>query len=247
MNVRTLRTIWLRELRSYANSPNAWVIAAIFLGLTGLAFALSVTGRFPEATIRGFLFGPIGPIGAFFLTILLAPALTMRLLAEEQKLGTIELLLTAPVRDIEIVLGKYLSAFTILVGMYALTLYFPILLFWFGDPDLIPILTGYLALLLLGAVAVAVGLLGSALTANQIVAAVFSLAILLVLWLFNATAALGDADAAWTDVVTYLALGEHIRDLAFGVFDTRDIVYFLSLIVFFLFLSVRAVETRRWR
>ncbi len=247
MSVRTVRTIWLRELRSYANSPNAWVIAAIFLGLSGLSFALSVTGRYPEATIRGFLFGPIGPIGAFFLTILLAPALTMRLLAEEQKLGTIELLLTAPVRDIEIVLGKYLAALSILSSMYALTLYFPLLLFAFGNPDVTPLLTGYLVLFLVGAVAVAVGLLGSALTANQIVAAITSLAILLVLWLFNATAALGSPDDAWTDVVTFLALSEHIRDMAFGVFDTRDIIYFLSLIVFFLFLTVRAVETRRWR
>ena len=247
MTARTIRTIWLREVRSYVNSPNAWVIAAIFLALSGLSFALSVTGRYPEATIRGFLFGPIGPIGAFFLTILLAPALTMRLLAEEQKLGTIELLLTAPVRDIEIVLGKYLAALSILTGMYALTLYFPLLLFAFGSPDVIPLITGYLVLLLVGAVAVAVGLLGSALTANQIVAAVTSLAILLMLWLFNATAALGSPDDAWTDVVTFLALSEHIRDMAFGVFDTRDVVYFLSLVVFFLFLTVRAVETRRWR
>ena len=247
MNVRTIRTIWLRELRSYANSPNAWVIAAIFLGLTGLSFALSVTGRYPEATIRGFLFGPIGPIGAFFLTILIAPALTMRLLAEEQKLGTIELLLTAPVRDIEIVLGKYLSALTLLTGMYALTLYFPLLLFVFGSPDVVPLLTGYAVLFLVGAVAVAVGLLGSALTANQIVAAVFSLAILLVLWLFSSTAALGDPDHAWTDVVTFLSMSEHLRDMAFGVFDTRDVIYFFSLIIFFLFLTVRAVETRRWR
>ena len=146
MSVRTIRTIWLRELRTYVNSPNAWVIAAIFLGLTGLSFALSVTGRYPEATIRGFLFGPFGPIGAFFLTILIAPALTMRLLAEEQKLGTIELLLTAPVRDIEIVLGKYLAALTILTGMYSLTAYFPLLLFFFGSPDVIPLLTGYFVL-----------------------------------------------------------------------------------------------------
>ncbi len=247
MNVRTIRTIWLRELRTYANSPNAWVVAAIFLGLAGLSFALSVTGRYPEATIRGFLFGPIGPIGAFFLTILLAPALTMRLLAEEQKLGTLELLLTAPVRDIEIVFGKYLSALTIFTGMYALTLYFPLLLFVFGSPDLIPLITGYVVLFLVGAVAVSVGLLGSALTANQIVAAVFSLATLLVLWLFGATAALGDPDHTWTEVVTFLSMSDHIRDMSFGVLDTRDIIYFLSLVGFFLFLTVRAVETRRWR
>lgn len=247
MSFANVWTIWMKELRSYVNSPIAYVITALFLALSGLSFALSVTGRFPEASVRGFLFGPIGPIGAFFLVILIAPALTMRLFAEEQKLGTMELLLTAPLRDLEIVLGKFLSAATVLTGMFALTLYFPLLLVWFGDPDILPIFTGYLSLLLMGLMALAVGLLGSSLTSNQIVAAVFSLAVLLVLWLSSATAAFGDGAAPWGAFVSFLAISEHVRDMAFGVVDTRDIIYFLSITGFFLFLTVRAVETRRWR
>ena len=244
MNLRVIRTIWFKELRSYFGSPTAYVIAAIFVGLTGFSFALSVEGRFPEATIRGFLFGPTG---AFFLVILIAPAITMRLFAEEQKLGTMELLLTAPVRDLEIVLGKFLSAFTILVGMFGLTLYFPLLLVWFGDPDILPIVTAYGGLVLLGAACAAVGLLGSSLTSNQIVAAVFSLALLLVLWLASFAATLGAPDTAWVEFVRFLSLNDHLRDLTFGVVDTRDIVYFASLTAFFLFITVRIVEMRRWR
>jgi ABC-2 type transport system permease protein len=186
-------------------------------------------------------------MGAFFLVILIAPALTMRLFSEEQKLGTLELLLTAPIRDIEIVLGKFLAALTLLTSMFALTLYFPLLLIWFGDPDLLPIMTGYLSLFLMGAMAVSVGLFSSSLTSNQIVSAVLSSSLLLLLWLSNVTSALGDGDLPWAGLVRFLAMSEHVRDMAYGVLDSRDIVYFISLTAFFLFLTVRAVETRRWK
>jgi len=208
VSFRNIRLIVGKEVRTYFSSPFAYVIAAIFLALSGLSFAFSVSGRFPEATIRGFLYGPTG---AYLVVLLLTPALTMRLLAEEQKLGTMELLLTAPIRDHEIVLGKFLAAFVILGSMFALTLYFPLLLFWFGDPDPLPILTAYLGLFLMGGAAVAVGLLGSSLTPNQIVAAVFSLAVLLLLWLANIAASFGDPSAAWVEVIRFLSLNEHLR------------------------------------
>lgn len=247
MNFSSIKVIWGKELKSYINSPIAYIIASLFIALSGLSFALSITGRFPEASLRGFLFGPIGPMGAFFLVILIAPALTMRLFSEEQKLGTLELLLTAPIRDIEIVLGKFLAALTLLTSMFALTLYFPLLLIWFGDPDLLPIMTGYLSLFLMGAMAVSVGLFSSSLTSNQIVSAVLSSSLLLLLWLSNVTSALGDGDLPWAGLVRFLAMSEHVRDMAYGVLDSRDIVYFISLTAFFLFLTVRAVETRRWK
>jgi ABC-2 type transport system permease protein len=247
LNFSSIKVIWGKELKSYINSPIAYIIASLFIALSGLSFALSITGRFPEASLRGFLFGPIGPIGAFFLVILIAPALTMRLFSEEQKLGTLELLLTAPIRDIEIVLGKFLAALTLLTSMFALTLYFPLLLIWFGDPDLLPIMTGYLSLFLMGAMAVSVGLFSSSLTSNQIVSAVLSSSLLLLLWLSNVTSALGDGDLPWAGLVRFLAMSEHVRDMAYGVLDSRDIVYFISLTAFFLFLTVRAVETRRWK
>ncbi len=244
MNLRSIQTVWAKEVRTYFGSPIAYVIAAIFVGLTGFSFALSVEGRFPEATVRGFLFGPTG---AFFLVILMTPALTMRLFAEEQKLGTMELLFTAPVRDTEVVLGKYLAAFTIMLGMFGLTLYFPLLLLWFGDPEILPMLTAYAGLVLLGAVSVAVGLLGSSFTANQIVAAVVSLALLLLLWLASFAATLGGPESAWVAFVRFLSLNDHLRDLTFGIIDSRDVVYFLSLTAFFLFITSRVVEMRRWR
>lgn len=247
MNFSSIKVVWGKELKSYINSPIAYIIASLFIALSGLSFALSITGRFPEASLRGFLFGPIGPMGAFFLVILIAPALTMRLFSEEQKLGTLELLLTAPIRDIEIVLGKFFAALTLLTSMFALTLYFPLLLIWFGDPDLLPIMTGYLSLFLMGAMAISVGLFSSSLTSNQIVSAVLSSSLLLLLWLSNVTSALGDGDLPWAGLVRFLAMSEHVRDMAYGVLDSRDIVYFISLTAFFLFLTVRAVETRRWK
>ncbi|MDP7618710.1 MAG: ABC transporter permease [Dehalococcoidia bacterium] len=244
MNVRHIQTIWMKEIRTYFSSPIAYVIAAVFVGLTGFSFALSVESRFPEATVRGFLFGPTG---AFFLVILMTPALTMRLFAEEAKLGTMELLLTAPIRDSEIVLGKFLAAFTMMLAMFSLTLYFPLLLIWFGDPEILPILTAYAGLVLMGSVAVAIGLLGSSLTSNQIVAAVVSLAVLLLLWLASFVATLGDPGSLWVDFIRFLSLNDHLRDLTFGILDSRDIVYFLSLTAFFLFITSRIVEMRRWR
>jgi ABC-2 type transport system permease protein len=247
LNFSSIKVVWGKELKSYFNSPIAYIIASLFIALSGLSFALSITGRFPEASLRGFLFGPIGPIGAFFLVILIAPALTMRLFSEEQKLGTLELLLTAPIRDLEIVLGKFFAALTLLTSMFALTLYFPLLLIWFGDPDLLPIMTGYLSLFLMGAMAISVGLFSSSLTSNQIVSAVLSSSLLLLLWLSNITSALGDGDLPWAGLVRFLAMSEHVRDMAYGVLDSRDIVYFISLTAFFLFLTVRAVETRRWK
>ena len=247
MNFSSIKVVWGKELKSYFNSPIAYIIASLFIALSGLSFALSITGRFPEASLRGFLFGPIGPMGAFFLVILIAPALTMRLFSEEQKLGTLELLLTAPIRDLEIVLGKFFAALTLLTSMFALTLYFPLLLIWFGDPDLLPIMTGYLSLFLMGAMAISVGLFSSSLTSNQIVSAVLSSSLLLLLWLSNITSALGDGDLPWAGLVRFLAMSEHVRDMAYGVLDSRDIVYFISLTAFFLFLTVRAVETRRWK
>ena len=156
-------------------------------------------------------------------------------------------MLTAPLRDVEIVLGKFFAALSLLTVMFGLTLYFPLLLYWFGDPDLLPILTGYLGLFLMGAMGISVGLFSSSLTSNQIVSAVLATATLLLLWLSNVTSTLGDGELPWASLVRFLAMSEHVRDMAYGVLDSRDIVYFISITAFFLFLTVRAVETRRWK
>jgi ABC-2 type transport system permease protein len=181
---------------------------------------------------------------AIVMLMLFAGVLTMRLIAEEKKLGTWELLLTAPVRDTEVVLGKFLGSLAVLVGMLALTWYYPLLLIWFGDPDIGPIVTGYLGLLLLGATALSIGIFASSVTSNQIVAAVLAGVILASLWFVGTAAAFLPEKAA--EVISYLSLSFHFPGFAVGLIDTQAIVYYLSVTALFLFLTIRSIETSRW-
>ena len=234
----TLTIAW-KEIKTYFSTPMAYVIATVFLAITGYLFVRSVSVPFAEATIRGWI------LDASFLFVLWSPVLTMRLLAEEQKLGTLELLMTSPVRDYEIVLGKYLATLAILLTTMALTLYYALLLFWFGNPDVGPLLSGYLGFILYGAATLAIGLLASSLTSNQVVAAVVAFGILLLLTLLEQAA---DVTSGRTAVVLeQLSLTGHLGDFARGIIDTNNIVYYVSTIVVFLFLTVRNLESRRWR
>lgn len=231
-------SIALKEVRSYFASPIAYVVTAVFLVITGYFFAFNIVNA-QEATIRGFLFP-----GSFVL-LLLSPILTMRLLAEEQKMGTLELLLTSPVRDSEVIFGKYLATLLIYAVMLALTLYYPVMLFLFGDPDVGPLLSGYLGIFLLGAACMAAGLMASSVTANQIVSAVIGFGVLILLWVINGAA--GFLTGVPKDVVNYLSMPDHFGDFASGIIDTKHVIYYLSLTALFLFLAVRSLETRRWR
>jgi len=227
-----------RELRAHLSSPWAYVVTAAFVAVTGYGFAWSPITEW-QTSIQGFL-----GWASFFL-LFLAPALSMRLLAAEQELGTMEMLLTAPVKDREIVMGKYLASLVILGLMLGLTLYFPLLLFWFGDPDPGPVFTGYLGLGLLGAVFLAVGLFASSLTANQVVAFVVGSAILVILWYTGQAGNVVGGMAG--EVLRYLSLSGSFPELGRGILDFRPIAYDLTLIVLFLFLTVRSLESRRWR
>ena len=169
----------------------------------------------------------------------------MRLIAEEQKLGTIELLLTSPVHDWEVIIGKYLASLTFLIALVALSLFFPLLLFVYASPDPGPIYAGYLGLLLYGAASLAVGMLTTTLTNNQIVAAVVAMGILLAL--FFADLAFGAVGGTAGEILGEIGTKSHFDDFARGVIDTKHVVYYISVITFFLFLSVRALESRRWR
>jgi ABC-2 type transport system permease protein len=235
--VRNTTTIALREFKSYLASPMAYVVTGIFLVLTGFFFSISSATYF-ETSIRGFL--GIGSI----LLLLLASVLTMRLLAEERKMGTLELLLTAPVRDSEVIAGKFLGSLGMLTAMLVLTFYYPLLLMWFGDPDWGPIVTGYLGLFLLGSVSLAVGLFASSLTSNQLVAAVVAGGILGALWFVGMAADL--LPEALGEVVGYVSLSHYFPDFMRGVIDTRGIIYYLSITVLFLFLAIRSLESSRW-
>ncbi len=235
--MRNISAIASKEFKSYLSSPMAYVVTGIFLVLTGFFFSISPS-TYSETSITGFL--GIGSI----LLLLLASVLTMRLLAEERKMGTIELLLTAPVRDSEVIVGKFLGSLSILMTMLVLTFYYPVLLILFGDPDMGPITTGYLGLFLLGSTSLAVGLFASSLTSNQIVSAVVAGGILFALWFISAAAQF--LPEALGEVIGYFSLSYYFPDFMRGVIDTRGIIYYLSVTALFLFLAVRSLENSRW-
>ena len=239
--MRNILTIAGKEIRSYFGSPMAYVVTAVFLVMTGYFFADSLGGRFAQANIRGFLLIP-----APYILVVLAPLLSMRLFAEEAKMGTLELLLTAPVRDYHVVIGKYLASVVVLASMIGLTIYYPILLMLLGfTPDLGPVVSGYVGLFLLGMAFLSVGIFTSSLTNNQIVAAVLTVGILLLLtvFYFGSTYLLGIS----ADIIGYLAWFPHFRDFAFGIIDTKDVIYFVSIAAAFLLFTVQSVSARRWR
>lgn len=234
----TLTIAW-KETKAYFSTPTAYIVGAMFLVLTGIFFVFDMTRPFAEASVRNFV------SWANLFIMFLAPLLTMRLLAEEQKLGTLELLLTSPVRDWEVVLGKYIASLAILLVAIAFTLYYVALLYVFGNPDTGPILSAYLGLILFGAAALAIGLMASSLSSNQIVSAVVGMGILLTLSFIDRIATIVQGLAA--DVLTGISMNAHFTDFSRGVLDTSHIVYYLSMAAVFLFIAVRSLETRRWR
>jgi ABC-2 type transport system permease protein len=238
--MRGIILIFSKELSTYIGSPMAYIVSAIFIALSGASFTTYLAQTsYTDTSIRGFL------EAAQLLIMLFSVLLTMRLISEEKKLGTWELLLTAPVREYEIVLGKFFSSLFVLAGMLILTLYFPILLMIFGDPDTGPILTSYLGLILLGSASLAIGIFTSSLTANQIVSAVIAVGILYGLWFLGIISNLIPEPAS--DILSYFSLSYHFPNFIRGVVDTRDIIYYISVTAVFLFLSVRSIETERWR
>ena len=237
--MRTVQAVSWKEIQVYFGNPMAYIVGLIFLAVTGFFFVLDLGDPFPEASLINFF------QGATIILVLLAPALTMRLLSEEQKLGTIELLLTSPVRDWEVIIGKYLASLVFLLSLIALTLYYPLLLFLFAQPDPGPIYSGYLGFVLYGSAALSIGILTSTLTSNQIVAFIVSAGILLLLFFANTGADV--VGGIWSTLVNEIGMRSHFTDFERGVIDTKHIVYFISVTAFFLFLSIRALESRRWR
>ncbi|MBI2170941.1 MAG: ABC transporter permease subunit [Chloroflexi bacterium] len=238
--MRNILSIAYKELVIYFTSPMAYVVAGVFLALTGVFFIDSVDQPFALASVRGLLRNT-----AFFLMPLIPPIMTMRLFAEEQKLGTLELLLTAPVRDYEVVMGKFMASFAILATMVLVSLFYVVVLIFYSDPDLGPVLSGYLGMLLYSSTTLAVGLMASSLTGNQIVAATVSFGIILLFSVVgNVSAVVGGAAAT---VLENLSLISHFEGFAQGVIDTSDVIYYVVMSAVFLFLTIRAVESRRWR
>ena len=233
----------------------AYVVSAAFLAITGFFFVASVSDAFAEASIRGYL------AGAVFFMIFMSPALTMRLIAEEQKLGTLELLLTSPIREFEIVIGKFIAAFVMTAIMTGLSLYFVLVLFIYGDPDIGPLLSGFLGLGLYAAATLAVGLFASALSSNQIVGLIVGSGILTALTIIDFVSErltglasqvldgfqLGASFSVFDLDSFGVAQGGHFADFAKGIISVSDIAYYISLTAVFLLLTVLVLEARRWR
>ena len=237
--MRNAAALAWKETRVFYASPTAYVISAAFLVISGHFFVASVSAPLPEASLRG-MFTPIT-----FALVLWAPIVSMRALAEEQRLGTMELLLTAPLRDWEIAAGKFAALGAMLLGIVLPTLAYAALLFRYADPDIGPLFTGYLGLLLYGLSAAALGLFASSLTSNQIAAVAASAVALLFLTLAGQAADLvGGAPGA---LLEWASLPGHYTSFVEGVVELRDIAYYLTFIAMFLFLTTLSLEARRWR
>lgn len=238
-----------RELKAFWYSPIAYVVGALFLLLQGwviwLIFAVLNDPRVdPALTMAQFFFG--GTFFFWFSVLLVAPLLTMRVFSEEKRTGTIELLLTAPVTDTQVVLSKFLGAWLAYVALWALTGVFFLVLRRFTPFDWGPVFTGYLGTWLLGGVLISVGVLASSLTRNQVIAAVLSFVALLLLFSVGLLS-IFIRDPETTKTLQYLSLMDHLRDFSKGLLDTRPIVFYLSLTTICLFVTGRVIGSSRWR
>ena len=241
-----LLVICRRELSAYFGSIVAYVLLAVFLVLSGyffysdLVFFILFGGSTLATGLWQFVF-----LDMRMVAMLILPLLTMRLFAEEKKLGTLELLWTYPVRDAEIVLGKFLAAWLFYVAMLVPTAAGPIVFHWYHPFDVPPVLAGYLGMLLLGSAFIACGLFVSSLTENQVVSAMVTYGIIVLFWFLT-----WNEEAASHDVMRWL-LGVSLFDRFFnftrGVIDTRDVAFFLLFVSFFLFLTWQSLATRSWR
>jgi ABC-2 type transport system permease protein len=249
--------VFRKEMRLYFSSPIAYAVFFIFALVAGWFFynvfafyALVSMQAAMNPTMGRDLSVAEGVLRPLFqnvsvILLLMMPIVTMRLFAEEKKSGTIELLLTYPVRDGEVLVGKYLAALGVFVGMLALTLVYPALVAWATSLEWGPLVTGYLGLLLQGAAFIAMGILISSLTENQIVAAVATFGTLLIFWVISwASDAAGPVLGR---VLSHLSLTEHFESFAKGVIDTKDVIYYLNLTILALFLTLRSLESKRWR
>jgi ABC-2 type transport system permease protein len=249
--------VFKKELRIYFVSPMAYVVLFVFLLISGYFFysivaffnLISLQSAMNPAFARGVNVteGVIRPLFSNLSVILLflAPMITMRLFAEEKKSGTIELLLTYPVRDGAVLAGKYAAAMALYAVMLGLTFLYPAILAFMTRLEWGPLLTGYLGLLMIGGTFLAVGVLVSSLTENQIVAGFGTFGILLVFWVLGWSADL--AGPGWGKVLSHISLLEHYESFSKGVIDTKDVIYYLNFTIFCLFLTLRSLESKRWR
>lgn len=232
-----IHTIFNKELKSFFNSAVAYVVIVVFLSIIGWFFANNIF-LMNVASLR--MFFELTPLVFMFVI----PAITMRLLAEEKKSGTIELLSTKPLNDAEIVLGKFFAAWALVALALAPSLIYYITIASLGSIDNGPVIGGYIGLLLMAGVYISVGVLASSITDNQIIA--FILGFLFVFFFFILDKILFYVPEFLAGILQYLSVDYHFSNIARGVIDSRDIIYFLTLLGFMLYLSVVSLERRKW-
>jgi ABC-2 type transport system permease protein len=254
-----MRNVWIicrKELGSYFASPIAYILLIMF-GLIFGYFFWNALGAFVFESIQSQMSGQSFPMNLnewiirpllsnlAVINLFFIPLITMRLFAEEKRTGTIELLATSPVRDIEIILGKWLAA----VLLYACLLLFTAVnfgfLFKYGNPDWKPLLVGYLGVFLLAGALLAIGTFISSLTKNQIIAGAVTFGICLLLYVFGWVS--GYETASWARVLSYMSVATHIESFQKGVLDSKDAIFYLTVIFLGLFFTARSMESLRWR
>jgi len=254
-----MRNVWVicrKELRSYFASPIAYAVMALFALIFGFVFYMA-TRDFYNFAFRSQMMGGSQPMNvneqvirpvlgfAGAVALFLIPMITMRLIAEEKRSGTIELLLTSPIQDFSIILGKWLGAmflYLCVLGMSALSV---ILLFAWGKPDWKPVLVAYFGLILQGGCLLAIGTFISALTSNQIVAGGVTFFVSLLLWILSWSTAFDTTTTS--KVINYLSIVTHMENFSKGILDLKDVVFYVSFIFFALFMTLRQMESLRWR
>lgn len=250
--MKVVYAILKREIMCYFASPLAYIILVVFLTLSGIFFFTYLNGflqsqydpRFQlygeKLNLNDFVIAPyLSTIN--ILLLLLVPLITMRLIAEERRHFTGEMLFTSPIRPIQIIMGKYLASFALFVVMMALSYINVLVLQLFGNPDPGPILSGYLGLILVGASFISVGLFASSLTDNQIVSAIISFGILLLFWIVGASS---DPN---TSPLGYVSIINHFEGFTKGIVDLKDVVYYLTFAFYGIFLTHTFLESERWR
>ena len=254
--MRNALIICRKELRSYFVSPIAYVLLVMFALIFGLFFWLflqrfvvvglemQMSGRMYPMNLNDELIRPLLS-NASVMALFFIPMITMRLFAEEKRSGTIELLATSPIRDSEIVIGKWLASVVVYACMLVFSGLSILFLFKYGNPDWKPLLVGYLGLLLQASALLAIGTFISTLTKNQIIAGAATFGVCLVLWVISWPSEF--ESAMWARVLSYLSIVTHFESFGRGVLDSKDAIFYASVIFFGLFLTTRSMESLRWR
>jgi ABC-2 type transport system permease protein len=252
--MRNILAVAGKEIRAYFTSPIAYVVIGMYTLLFGYFFYVMLT-LFERQSMQMMQMGGtmnvnqmlVAPVfmNAEVVLLFLLPMVTMRTYSEEKKSGTMELLLTSPLSDWQIILGKFLGAMTLFAAMLATTLVHVGILFLFGEPEWKPIVTTYLGMLLMGGCFIALGLFISSLTKNQIVAATITFAAFLLFWVINWMGSFVGPTAQ--AVLAHLSIIDHFDDFAKGIIDTKHLIYYVSFIAFGLFLTAKSVDSERWR